>query len=376
MFKVRQYEARTLSWWADQRRHIDFDPPYQRRGGLWSTRDKAYLIDSILNEYDIPKLYLADFTFGPSPLNPHNRQFAVIDGKQRFESILDFFDGRITLTRDFAFTDDPSLRLGGLGYKDLKANFPSVASRFENFNLTVMTVITDEEGKINELFVRLNRHKTLTGPEIRNAMQGIVPELIRELAKDPFFTNRISFGTQRGQDLDIAGKFLLVEFRGRIIETKRVVLDRFVEEGLARFVDDGMQAEAGVEDFKRAANRVRSWLSVMNDIFVERDSLVATQGPLVPYYWLVRSVSAETYGSIRPFLVAFDEARQMNRQFAKSAQTASQADRELSEYDRLNRSINDVGSIEGRFEILLGRFNEFLKSGEVRIVPSAAASAA
>src|SRR5688500_15082998 len=187
MFKVRQYEARTLSWWADQRGLIDFDPPYQRRGGLWSRSDKAFLIDSILNEYDIPKLYLADFTYGPSPLNPHNRQFAVIDGKQRFEAILDFFDGRITLARDFSFADEPTLRLGGLGYRDLKTSHPAVASRFENFNLTVMSVITDEEGKINELFVRLNRNKALTGAEVRNAMQGIVPGLIRELAHDEFF---------------------------------------------------------------------------------------------------------------------------------------------------------------------------------------------
>ena len=60
MFKVRQFEARTLSWWYDQRDTIDLNPPYQRRGGLWSAREKSYLIDSILNDYDIPKLYLAD----------------------------------------------------------------------------------------------------------------------------------------------------------------------------------------------------------------------------------------------------------------------------------------------------------------------------
>src|SRR5581483_241714 len=119
---------------------------------LWSRRDKSYLIDSILNEYDIPKMYIADFTYGPSDLNPHNKQYAVIDGKQRFEAINDFFDGKITLNRDFQYEDDPSFRLGGLGYQDLRANYPEVSARFENFNLTVMTVITDEEGKINELF--------------------------------------------------------------------------------------------------------------------------------------------------------------------------------------------------------------------------------
>ncbi|MEA2406943.1 MAG: hypothetical protein QOE69_1062 [Thermoleophilaceae bacterium] len=369
MFNVQQFPARTLSWWADQKERIDFEPPYQRRGGLWSKRDKAFLIDSILNDYDIPKIYIADFTFGPSPMNPHNRQYAVIDGKQRFEAILDFYEGKLALEPDFSFVDDPSSSLGGLGYRDLKANFPSAASKFENFNLTVMSVITNEEGKINELFVRLNRNKTLTGPEIRNAMQGIVPALIRNLATDEFFTARISFSTQRGQDLDIAGKFLLVEFRGRIVETKRVVLDNFVEEALDDIVEGGINADAGTEDFERAADRVRAQLDSLNRVFIERDPLLRTQGPLVPYYWLVRTLPDDVHPTIRPFLIEFERARQANRQLVKSVDTASQADPELSRYDQLNRSINDAGSIEGRTEILLRRFNEFTETHEIRLRP-------
>ena len=193
MFTVRQFEARTLSWWSEQREVIDFDPPYQRRGGLWSPSDKAFLIDSVLNEFDIPKMYIADFTFGPAPFNEKNTRYAVIDGKQRFESIFDFFDGQLVLARDFAYVRDPSLRLAWLSYRDLRANYPRVASQFDNFNLTVMSVITDEEGKINELFVRLNRNKTLTGPEIRNAMEGLVPKLFRRLAAHPVLTECVSF---------------------------------------------------------------------------------------------------------------------------------------------------------------------------------------
>lgn len=365
MFKVRQYEARTLSWWADQRRLIDFDPPYQRRGGLWSKSDKEFLIDSILNEYDIPKLYLADFSYGQSDLNPHNRQFAVIDGKQRFEAILDFFDGKITLARDFVYTDDRALELGRLGYRDLKANHPAVASRFENFNITVMTVITDEEGKINELFVRLNRNKTLTGPEIRNAMRGPVPAMLRRIAEDEFFTNRASFATQRGQALDVAAKFLIVEFRGEIAETKRINLDRMVE--------DGFRADADVVAFERATDRVLAVLRSMDEIVLEKDWLLSRQGPLVPYYWIVRSLSSDLHSYVRPFLLAFDEAIKQNRQLAKDAPTIAMVDAELSRYDRLNRSINDGSSIEGRVEILLRRFDEFVTNGCVEVRPGAKA---
>ena len=91
-FHVRTFETRTLSWWRTQRSKIDFDPPYQRRGHLWSKADKAYLIDSILNGFDVPKVYIADFTWGSSALNQKKLPYAIIDGKQRFEAILDFFD--------------------------------------------------------------------------------------------------------------------------------------------------------------------------------------------------------------------------------------------------------------------------------------------
>lgn len=357
MFAVRQFEAKTLSWWADQRDDIDFSPPYQRRGGLWSLGDKQYLIDSILNQYDIPKLYLADFTAGSSALNVSNLQYAVIDGRQRFEAILDFIDGRVTLAGDFEYGADPTLELGGLSYRDLSLNFPKVARRFDNFNLSVMTVVTDEAGKINELFVRLNRNKTLTGPEIRNAMRGVVPPLIRRLADDDFFKTRIGFTTVRGQDLDAAGKMLLVEFRGRLVETKKAVIDRFVTEG---YEVDADSSDAPTSDFERAAERVASVLERLNTVFTPKDPLLGTQGSVIPYYWLVRTADSENVSSIRPFLVHFESQRRSNRKAAAEQSNTYRSDSELDAYDRMNRSINDGTSLEGRYAILRRRFAAFL----------------
>src|SRR5207249_3787695 len=91
--KVTPFEAKTLSWWRARRTKIDMEPAYQRRGRLWSIADKAYLVDSILNGFDIPKLYIADFTYTDTVLNKKKLPYAIIDGKQRFEAIFDFFDG-------------------------------------------------------------------------------------------------------------------------------------------------------------------------------------------------------------------------------------------------------------------------------------------
>src|SRR5437016_1800533 len=109
-FRVRQFEVKTLSWWYARRSKIDMSPPYQRHGRLWSATDKAYLIDSILNGFDVPKIYVADFTWGDSKLNKKRLPYAIIDGKQRFEAIFEFYDGLITLNDDFVYREDRSLK--------------------------------------------------------------------------------------------------------------------------------------------------------------------------------------------------------------------------------------------------------------------------
>jgi hypothetical protein len=343
MFTIRNFEARTLSWWYTQRERIDTSPTYQRRGKLWSNEDKAYLIDSIVNGYDVPKIYLADFTYVDTPLNEQRKPYAIIDGKQRFEAIFDFFAGRIQLDPFFEYADDRGRVLGGLTFKDLKEQHPDVAEKFENFNLSVVSVITTDEAKINELFVRLNNSKPLTGAEVRNAMRGEVPTLIREIAQHVFFLSRIRFQTKRSQDLNAAAKLLLLEFRGAFVDTKRVHLDRLVEEAV----------QAEVTTFARSAKRVKKTLGKMQKVFAERDPLIASQGVLPVYYWLVRETPDDLHGQIRPFLVAFDREVRQNRRTVKSGQRGDEA---LSSYDALSRSTNDAGSMTGRYHILVDRF--------------------
>jgi hypothetical protein len=348
MFKVRLHDTRTLKWWYSHRNEIDFEPPYQRRGRLWSQHDRAYLIDSIVNDYDIPKIYLADFTFVNSDLNAKKTSYSIIDGRQRLESIFGFFDNEYPLNNDFSFTPDPTLSLAGLFYKDLQINYPSIASNFEEFNLHVMSVMTNDEGKINDLFVRLNTSKPLTGAEIRNAMTGEVPRAIRSISEHDLFRDRIRFSIKRGQDKNAAGKMLLLEFRGKFVDTKKVHLDRFVKEGQLSENDN----------IKRVAKRVNQNLNVMLDIFFSRDPVLSSQGALPVYYWLIRTIGYNK--RIREFLVNFENERKKNRAYAKNNPEA--ADKELLRYDVLNRSTNDQGSLQGRYDILLRKFSKYIEA--------------
>lgn len=353
-FKVEQMEPHTLTWWRNRLDKIDMDPAYQRRGRLWSVTDKQYLIDSILNGFDVPKIYMADFTWGDSPLNSQKLPYAIIDGKQRLEAIFDFFAGKITLNKDFRYLEDPSLALGGLGYQDLNKRYPLVAERFDEYSLLVMRVIAKSDVPINELFVRLNRSKPLTGAEIRNAMAGPAPQLFRQIAKHDLFSENVAFTMTRGQDLNAAAKLLYFEYSGSPKETKKASLDQFVK--------DSVKDTKGLE---LAARKVVDVLDCLSEIFLPADKVLSSAGVFPVFYWLVRSRTTADFPFIREFLVRFDADRRANRERATADPKDKNVDQELLQYDRLNRSTDDVKSHEGRFNILTGRFNKFLRKAAV-----------
>ncbi len=352
IFRVSLSEAKTLSWWRARRSKIDMSPPYQRRGRLWSATDKAYLIDSILNGFDVPKVYVADFTWGDSPLNLKRLPYAIIDGKQRFEAIFDFYDGRVTLNDDFVYREAPTIKLAGLGYEDLRKNYSEIAEAFDTFNLSVMSVIASKEELINELFVRLNRSKPLTGAEVRNAMSGPAPKLFRKVAEHEFFTTYVAFSVQRGQDLNAAAKLMMFEYEGKVSETKKRNMDQFTK-------DAGKTDRSKLE---LAARRVLDTLEIMTEIFLPHDRLLLSAGAVPVYYWLVRAVPTKTQRFVRQFLIEFEDARRQNRTLSSENPQSSKIDRELVEFDNFNRSTNDQASHEWRFRILHSRFNAYAKA--------------
>ena len=352
MFKVENLPSKPLQWWISQRSKIDMDPPFQRHGRLWSQGDKAFLIDSIINEYDIPKIYMADFTFGNVTLNKKGLPYAIIDGKQRLEAIFDFHSGTIRLDDEFVFQQNPKMKLAGLGYSDLAKNYPEVTSIFNNHPLSVVHVITDEDEKINDLFVRLNRSKPLTGAEIRNAMSGPLTDIIRLLAGHELFKLRIKFTTKRAQDKNAAAKLLLFEFSGKPVETKRLNLDRFAKQ----------RKNDPKERIELASRRVIDTLDRMSEIFLPGDPLLRSAGVFPVYYWFVRENDSKQEQYVREFLNFFEKTRKENREKASNPVTASAADNELLTFDRFNRSTDDERSHVERHRILAKRFKEYLST--------------
>jgi predicted nucleotidyltransferase len=291
---------------------------------------------------------MADFQLGESRLNTRKLPYAIIDGKQRLESIFDFFSGTLVLNDDFVWRADHNLKLGGLSLKDLRARHAIVAEAFETETIDIMSVVTDNEDDINELFVRLNRSKPLTGAEIRNAMVGPVSDVIRSVAQHPFFSENIRFSVVRAGDYNTAAKIVLFEYLGKPVSTKKKDLDAFAR-------------NKGIESgrMELAARRALDVLDNMQEVFLPRDELLSSAGPVPVYYWLVREMPFENQTVLREFLLAFERERRLNR-VSQIKGTLDEEHPSFARYDALNRSINDVGSHVGRFEILWVAFREWL----------------
>lgn len=346
-----------VAWLWRQRDNIDFSPVYQRKSHIWSTSNKQYLIDSILNGFDIPKIYLADFSYGVSELNERGLRYAVIDGKQRLNAIFDFMSGSYPLARDFQYLDDPAVEIAGKSWQDLSLNYPEIAGRLEHFKLAIMAVVTDDAANIRQLFVRLNTSKPLTGAELRNAMPGRVPAIIRSLVEHPFLSEYLPFSTVRSEDKNLAAKLLLIEHRGGPVDTKKRQLDALVraiaDSAEARQAEEGLLellAPAESPDFQISADLVQETLNEMTRIFHVRDPLLRQPSQIPVFYWFIRNLEPTKPSQIRVFLEFFQAAREINKEKAKMGEATIP---DLDRYELLLRSSNDSGSIKQRHAILM-----------------------
>lgn len=346
--QIERHAPYPLRKWYSRRREINFDPPYQRKGGIWSEYDRGLLIDTIINGLDIPKFYVSDFGRRSSSLEDGNFVYAIIDGKQRLQAIFDFMSDKFALNKDCKWRFEPNLELGGYFYHDLEDHHPRIATQIDEYIIDVMSVSTDDPEDINRIFKRLNKGKALAGAEVRNAALGPVAEMIRVVGRHDFFEQTVAFNTLRYGDRNAAAKLLLFEFQGFPTSTKKKDLDAFVE-------DDDLDKN-GIES---AGLKCLSHLDFMFQAFRERDSLLRSAGQVPVYYWMIRQIPRDALNFVRAFLFQFDRERARNRKLQTDGYLDA-VDPTLARYDVLNRNTNDAGSHRARISILLAGFGDWL----------------
>lgn len=328
---------------------VFIDPPYQRPGNVWSTEKKQLLIDSIVNRFDVPKLYFHEYS-DPRLIEGKKRKYAVIDGKQRLLAIWEFINNEFSLPEKFDYLPDQSLDLSGLTYRELSENHPHVKALFDNYPLAIMVVRTDDTELIEDMFSRLNEAVPLNAAEKRNAFGGPLPPLIRKCVEQSFFKRKLPFENTRYRHFDIACKFLYLCHIGGPTDTKKVKLDEFVK----KFQKN--QDNAGA---RALLNEVNNVVTVMNKVFTNADPLLKNVGTLVSLFLVCREAinAGEVISFKRSKIHLLDKKRVENANVA--AEDITKADYELLKFDELTSTVNDEYALRFRCRVI----SKFLAPG-------------
>lgn len=334
---------------------INVEPWYQRRGEVWTDQKKQLLIDSILNEFDIPKLYFHAISQSQKQAEGSNYDYAIIDGRQRLETIWQFIDDQFTLSTEFKYFSDSSVKAAGLTYSDLASKYPKLKIRFDAFTLPIICIETDDIELIEEMFSRLNEAVPLSSAEHRNALGGPMAECIRDIAAHNFFIDRVKFGNKRYQHREVAARLLFIEYSlqssNKIIDTKKPYLDDMVK----KYKEKKTKDLPPLSQLKESAANI---LSELRSVFAPKDDLLRSQATIPVLYLLTKQalLNNEMQKISRARIVEFYAEVSENR--LKAEDDITQANFELLEFDRMTQQgTNDAASIRERVRILAGYLN-------------------
>lgn len=142
-----------IEW--NNKKQLFLSPDFQR-GSVWTLAAKVFLIDSILNDYPIPQVYLRTKIDPTTQITIRE----VVDGQQRLRAVLEFASGKLKLT-----SKAPNYK--GKTYNDLDTD---EKERFLSYKIPVVQLLNAKDSDVLEVFARLNSYSVKVTPaELRHA---------------------------------------------------------------------------------------------------------------------------------------------------------------------------------------------------------------
>lgn len=210
MSRSKSTKAFTLAnlEYLNKQQRLWLNPEYQRES-VWTRSQKQLLIDSLLREIDIPKLYFRETTHA-------GYKFEVVDGQQRLRTIFEYFSS------DFELQDDAdsveSIAIAGCKMTDLHTDI-QMKLRDTQLDVVVMTAdYTDDD--IEEIFLRLQNGTPLNAQEKRRALPGNMRRVVQKLSRHKFFELLCGFSSRRFAYEDAVAKTLHLLLAGAITDIR------------------------------------------------------------------------------------------------------------------------------------------------------------
>ncbi len=205
-----------LKDWTDNNR-LELQPSFQRKS-VWGNAAQIMLMDTILKNIPMPKIFVSSLVKGDSPYR------SVIDGQQRISAILAFIRDEFELKKPYdgeyigkKFSELP---------KKIKNNFLRYKLDFNEINDA-----SDEQ--LREIYSRVNKYSlVLTAQEMRRSdFPGDFLNLSEQLAMSDFFNKAKIFtmtSRRRLSDVEYVSELLAGLLDG--IQDKKNTLDDFYQD--------------------------------------------------------------------------------------------------------------------------------------------------
>ena len=135
------------------RHEIIVNRKYQRSDKVWPPAAKSFLIETILLNYPIPKLFL----FQKTDLTSRKTYKEIVDGQQRSQAVLAFYNDKLRLSRSCEIAE-----AAGKLYSELDEESQQT---FLDYSLSVDLLASATAFDIREAFRRINAYTVPLNPE-------------------------------------------------------------------------------------------------------------------------------------------------------------------------------------------------------------------
>jgi len=314
---------------------IIYNTEFQREAGVWDTKRKQKLIDSILRGYSINTIFLRQLPDG---------RFECLDGQQRLRTLFDSSGKSIGFLEN-GFPISPAIT-PEFSRETIFDDLPeSLKSKILSYIIYGIMVYSDKDEEICRIFLRLQEGLSLNAAEKINAMKGYLRNEIVELSKQPFM-KKIGIKDYRFAHRYITAQAYLLAFRKQTTDIK------------FRQLEEMHQTYMYSRPPPKVGDSLVGTLHFLDREFGDEAQTISTRADFISLFLLARHIRENyvTAGRIglKDFFINFEI------RVGEVESGAQHKDAPYFDYQTYRKtSADSKASIDKRFEIILAKFLEY-----------------
>lgn len=266
---------------------IDLDADYQREK-IWTTKQQELLLDSIIRDIDIPKIYIVEID------DSKQFDYECIDGKQRMSALLRFFKPDPD--------DENPLKVRfyekKYTYKRLKSDHPTIAKKIEDYELSFCVYAPLDDEYVREIFRRLQLGIRLNSGELLKTRTGTIRDFIyKEIGNNGPFLRYSNLSVKRFSRPFTLAQICINSFAK--YQTQEFVRARLLD------IEDFFEDNHDISHKDENLLRIREVLRKMDKAFGKGAIIVSSRAIAVTGYLFVEELYLNKEYSLIPIFAKF-----------------------------------------------------------------------